>query len=464
MSLYNVLRTSTSGMEAQSFKLATIGENVANTSTVGYKRVSTEFSSLILDTAPSSYSSGAVQADIRHHISEQGTLSFTNSSTDIAIQGEGFFAVQDRQGDDYLTRSGSFVVDGESGNLVNAGGFALLGYPSVDGQDVAITLNDTGGLEPISLNYMNMRATPSTAGEITVNLDSRETALAGDLPSDNIATSEFTTKTSVIAWDDLGAQVTLDIYWTKVTDYDPGGPTNPQWEVSVFDASTEDTAVDNSFPYTNPNPPIGGATPANPILAQATLTFDQASGQISEITQVVAADGTTYSGVVDSADPGMQAELSIALPNSTDPLTINITETTQLAAEFTPLDVQVNGNDANVVSDVKVDDEGRVFAVYKDGTEVEFYRLPIARVVSPDQMSAIAGNVYKWNNESGGLQITLPGEAGNGDLIVSAVEQSNVELSSELTDMIISQRAYTANSKTFMTANEMLDTLVNLKR
>jgi len=462
MSLYNVLRTGVSGMQAQSFKLATVAENIANSSTVGYKRASTEFSSLVLDSGPSNYSSGAVNAKVRYNISSQGALTYTQSHTDIAVQGDGFFVVRDNNGGDYLTRAGSFVLDGQSGDLINAAGYSLLGYPSVDGEDVTITLNDTAGLEPISMDQMNMRATPSTSGIYRANLNADEPAITGDVPSDNVATAEFTVKSSVVAFDDLGREVTLDVYWTKTQDYDPGVPQSAQWEVVVFDQSTAAATPTTSFPYSNPNPPIGGATPADPILAQATVTFDESTGSIDFITSTVPATG--YTGAVDLNDPAQAAVLEIQLPNASLPVLVDITDTTQLAADFEPLQVEINGNAPATVKDVVIDDEGRVYALYEDGTEVEFYRLPLANVPSPDQLRPQAGNVYSVTNESGDIRIALPDDAGNGSLVIGALEQSNVELATELTDMIIAQRSYTANSKSFMTGGDLLEVLVNLKR
>ena len=462
MSLYNVLRTGVSGMQAQSFKLATVAENIANANTVGYKRASTEFSSLVLEAGPSSYSSGAVQPNVRYNIANQGALTYTLSHTDIAVQGDGFFVVRDTTGGDYLTRAGSFVLDGQSGNLVNAAGYSLLGYPSIDGEDVTITLNDTAGLEEISMDQMNMRATPSTSGVYRANLNADEPAIVGDTPADNVATSDFTVKTSVVAYDDLGREVTLDVYWTKTQDYDPAVPQSAQWQVAVFDQSTAALTPTTSFPYSNPNPPIGGATPANPILAQATVTFGESTGSINDITSTIPATG--YSGPVDLNDPALSAILEIQLPNATLPVLIDITETSQLAADFEPLQVDINGNAPATVKDVVIDDEGRVYALYEDGTEVEFYRLPLANVPSPDQLRPIAGNAYALTNESGDIRIALPDDAGNGSLVIGALEQSNVELATELTDMIIAQRAYTANSKSFMTGGDLLEVLVNLKR
>src|SRR5690606_15811521 len=108
-SLYGVLRTGVSGMNAQSNKLGTVADNIANANTTGYKRASTEFSSLVLSSGKGSYNSGAVVTNVRYSISQQGPLVFTTSMADLAVQGNGFFVVSDEGGTPYLTRAGSFV-------------------------------------------------------------------------------------------------------------------------------------------------------------------------------------------------------------------------------------------------------------------------------------------------------------------------------------------------------------------
>lgn len=462
MSLYNVLRTGVSGMNAQATKLGTVADNIANANTVGYKRADTEFSSLVLQSGPSSYSSGAVTSKIRYNVAKEGALTYTLSQTDLAIKGDGFFVVQDRMGNNFLTRAGSFVVDGKSGNLVNAAGFALLGYPSADGIDTPITLNGTGGLVPISMDYMNMRATPSTSGVYRTNLDADATSVAAPTAGNNDPASNYSVKNSMIAYDDLGRMVTLDVYWTKVADYDPTGPSPAQWEITVFDQSTEDPSTTAVFPYSNPDPVLGGTVPADPILARAVVSFDQSNGSITDITSIV--PGSAYSGPVDPTVPSQRAVLNIQLPNATQPLMLDITGTTQLGADYEPLEIEINGNSPATVKDVAIDDEGRVYAVYEDGTETEFYRLPLANVASPDQLKVLSANVYAVSPESGTLRVALPDEGGNGSLVVGALEQSNVDLATELTEMIIAQRSYTANSKSFQTGNDLLEVLVNLKR
>lgn len=128
MSLYGMLRTSVSGMTAQSNLLGTVSDNIANAGTTGYKRADTQFSSLLLETGGTEYQSGSVNTDVRYAISQQGALNYTSSSTDLAIQGSGFFLVNDPSGQTQLTRAGSFQVDASTGNLVNSAGLTLMGY------------------------------------------------------------------------------------------------------------------------------------------------------------------------------------------------------------------------------------------------------------------------------------------------------------------------------------------------
>ena len=121
MSLYGVMRTSVSGMNAQSNKLSTVSDNIANVNTTGYKRASTEFSSLILQSGSGNYDSGAVETHVRYAISNQGNLQFTTSTTDLAVQGNGFFVVSDTSGNDFLTRAGPRTPIGISCGVIGYG-------------------------------------------------------------------------------------------------------------------------------------------------------------------------------------------------------------------------------------------------------------------------------------------------------------------------------------------------------
>jgi flagellar hook protein FlgE len=258
MSLYGMMRTGASGMNAQANRLGTVADNMANANTTGYKRASAEFSSLILPGSAGSYNSGAVTTDVRYSISQAGALEFTSSKTDMALDGSGFFIVTDDNGLPFLTRAGSFVPDGE-GYLVNAAGFQLMGYNYESGTPTPV-VNGFDGLVPVNVSAGSLTASPSTTGYFQANLDEGATIVpAADLPSTNSATADFTSKSSLIAIDNLGGEVLLDFYYTKTA-------TN-NWEVTVYDRAG--ATAGTSFPY------------ASAPLATTTLQFDPLNGQLA---------------------------------------------------------------------------------------------------------------------------------------------------------------------------------------
>ena len=417
MSLYGIMRTSASGMAAQADRLGAVSDNIANAATTGYKRSSLEFSTLVLDSGIKTYESGSVEPAIRRAISEQGAFSYTKSVTDLAVKGDGFFVVTDRAGQVFLTRAGSFVQDGE-GDLVNAAGYHLMGYP-LNGGPPSTVANGTAGLEPINIGTLSLKATPTTEGTFHTNLNSNA-ADETDLPSANAATAQFTSKTSLTAYDNLGNTVTLDVYMTKVS--------TGNWEVSVFDQSA--AASGGGFPYT-----------AGP-LASATLVFDATNGQL------------------DALSP---SAISIPIPSG-GTLNLDMSKTSQLAADYTVLEAQLNGNAASSVELVEIGSDGTVYGVYENGSRTATYQIPLATVLSPDNMLAISGNVYQPSQESGDLLIGFPEADGFGTMVSGALEKSTVDLATELTIMIESEKNYTANSKVFQTGADLMDVLVNLKR
>lgn len=418
MSLYGVMRTSTSGMNAQSSRISAVAENVANANTTGYKAVRTEFSSYFIDGNISQYNSGYVDVNMHRMVSNQGTLQATSSITDLAIQGEGFFLVQDANGQNMMTRAGSFSPDA-NGELVNSAGFVLLGYP-VSPLGSAGVVNGYAGLEPVTMDNVALSARASANGMLQTNLPSTASAVAAaNLPSGNVAGSSFTAKTSMVVYGNLGEEVMLDIYMSKTA--------SEQWEVAVFDRAQQGI---NGFPYA-----------AGP-LATTTLSFDPANGQL--------ASASATSLVIPV--PGGQA------------LTLDLTDTSQLAAGFSVQDADVDGNQASAADLVEIADDGTVFVAFEDGTRQAIYRIPLATVPSPDNLEALSGNGFSITNRSGDLRIGFPGESGFGAVSSGVLEQSTADIASEFTDMIDAQRGYTANSKVFQTGAELMDVLVNLKR
>lgn len=419
-----IMQTSVSGMKAQANRLSAVSENIANVSTVGYKKSSTEFSTLVLASNKNSHNAGGVETHVRRSIALAGGTMGTNSATDLAINGNGFFVVEDARGNTFLTRAGSFVPDSE-GNLVNSAGFYLLGYSMANG-DPSVTLNSLQGQERINVNSVSMRATPSTEGTFSANVDARAPVVptAGpppvDLPSANLASSAYTSKSSLVVYDNLGGAVKLDLYLTKTADNN--------WEIAVFDQAD---ATAGGFPY-------GGAG----LLGSQMLAFDPTNGSILD----------TPATSINITVPGGQ------------PLTIDLKGLTQLKADFTPLVATANGNAPGAVSGVSIGANGIVALTMEDGSMKNAYRIALANVPSPDLLTPLSGNVYSANLESGTVFVGFPGTGSLGTIAGSTLEQSNVDLAEELSTMIESQRNYTANSKVFQTGSDILDVLVNLKR
>jgi flagellar hook protein FlgE len=406
-------------MAAQANRLSTVADNIANSSTAGYKRASTEFSSLVLESGGSGYESGSVETRVRIGVSEQGTFKFTTSVTDLAVKGAGFFLVGNENGQTYLTRAGSFVKDG-SGDLINAAGYRLMGYSLAPGAPTPVA-NGTAGLAVVNIGALALQSDPSTEGNLFVNLPSNA-AIETDLPSGNAATAVYTAKTSLVTYDNLGNEVTLDVYMTKTADN--------EWEVAVYNQADAD-ATSQGFPYAN-----------GQLNAPTTLVFDPTTGQL------------------DGSSP---TSLDIAIPNG-GTVALDMSQSSQLATDYTLLDAAVNGNPPSEVERVEIDNDGTLYAVFENGSRLATYRIPLANVASPDNLQPLAGNVFAPSVDSGDVQVGFAGEGGFGTMVSSALEQSTVDLASELTAMIESERNYTANSKVFQTGSELMDVVVNLKR
>lgn len=400
MSLFSAMNASVSGMNAQANLLATVSENISNSNTTGYKQAETLFRDIIDSIgATGDYSAGGVTTLIRYNVSEQGGLTGTTSATDLAIQGNGFFLVNDASGATFLTRAGSFVEDA-TGNLVNAAGFTLMGYSLASGAGATDSL---AGLVPVNVNGVALVASPSTSGTFSANLDSNASVLAG-APS----FTNFTSKSSVIAYDDLGNAVTLDVQFSKT-----GANT---WQVDVYDDAS-----------------------GTPLTSQ-TLSFDPTTGNLS---------------------PPSPTSLAIAVPGG-NTVDMDISSMTQLAASFAVTRASMDGNAPSQVKSVNITSDGTLSYVYANGTQIAAYQIPLGNVISPDNLSNLTGNIFQVNGESGDLVIGTANAGGLGKIQSSELENSTVDLATQLTDMIVAQRGYEANTKVFQTGSELLSQLNNM--
>jgi flagellar hook protein FlgE len=218
----------------------------------------------------------------------------------------------------------------------------------------------------------------------------------------------------------LGEEVTIDIYFAKTgTD---------TWEATIYDRATADPS--GSFPYSSGS------------LATTALTFDPLNGFL---------------------DPSSATALNFTLPGGSA-VELDVSGMSQLATGYTVLQGAVNGNPASSAELVEISEDGTLYIAFENGMRQPLYRIPLATVVSPDNLQAISGNVLAATSRSGDIRMGFPGEPGYGEVLAGTLEQSTTDIAAEFTDMIDAQRSYTANSKVFQTGAELMDVLVNLKR
>lgn len=412
MSLFSALNASVSGMAAQAHKLATISDNVANVNTTGYKEATTQFESLINNVNTTSYNAAGVGTKIRYNISQQGDLTMGASSTDLAIQGDGFFLVNDAGGTTYLTRAGSFRPD-SAGRLVNAAGFQLMGYDIAAG---ATPADGIGGLTPVDVSINELASTPTRHGTFAANLDSQAALVTGNLPSANVAPAAYTAKSSLVTYSNLGSAVTLDLYFSKTA-------TNT-WEMSIYNAA--DAAAATTFPY------------AQAALTTQALNFSAADGKLVDPTS-----------------------LPLDIPGG-QTMTLDTGAMTQLASSFVVATANADGNAPSALRGLNIRSDGVLAGVYANGQEVPIYKIPLATVSSVDSLTPLAGDVFRAGIDTGDVVVGTAELGGLGAIQSGRLESSTVDLATQLTDMIVAQRGYESNTKVFQTGSELLGYLTNM--
>jgi flagellar hook protein FlgE len=405
----SILNTAVSGMLANTDWLTTIAQNVANANTPGYKNVETEFTALVDSSQNFQSQFAGVTSSTVALNALQGQVQQTNTTTDLSVQGAGFFIVEDSNNNIYLTRNGTFVPDA-AGNLVNSAGYFLLGSPF--GQQ-GVALNSLSGLQKVNVTSAADSSIPSTTATLVANLPSAAATVAGALPSANTAASQFTSETSLVAYDNLGAAHTINFYFTKTA--------TGTWEADAFDAST--AAAGGGFPYSS-----------GPLATQ-TLTFDPNTGALTS--------GTPFSFTV----PGGQT------------LSVNLAQTTQLAAPFAVSSANINGNAPGTITDVSIGSDGTLSFDYGNGSITPAYTIPLAKVASPSNLNSVLGDAFQANPQSGAPQVGVAGTGGLGTIDSSSLESSTVDLATELTNMVQAQSSYEANSKVFQAGAKILDVL-----
>ncbi|MFZ6765356.1 MULTISPECIES: flagellar hook protein FlgE [Acetobacterales] len=500
MTAINALRTSTSGLNAQAQKLAGISNNIANSSTVGYKRVDTQFSSLVLEgSSNGSASLTGTAAQNRVEISKVGQVQSTGTDTDIAVNGNGFLVVNegaDSAGKYLATRAGSFRPDA-NGNLVNAAGYYLQGVRlGADGLPAGnLGDNNLESLTTVNVSDTSVASSPTTQMKAWFNLPSDQTAYASPPPNENAFVS------SIDYYDALGGSQTLTYRFTPVLPDAAGTDNTNAWILQVFDSATGSGASGSGADTYDASHLVGsvefefypasaGSNLAGTIksVKDATTTHSRnADGTVAQSASTTILSPANYGRDGSDADaaadtiPGLgrydpitgrltlQVGAGVSGTATTDlPINIgvpgSVSGVTQLSGSYTPVAIEKDGSAFGLLERVSVEDDGKVVATFSNGQSRAIYQVKLAVFANADGLNPVRGDAYEMSREAGAVRLLTAGEGAAGTTSGGALESSNVDIGTELTNLIETQRAYSSNASVVRTADQMLEEATNLKR
>jgi flagellar hook protein FlgE len=417
--------TAVSGINAASADLGVIGNNIANASTTGFKSSRAEFSDVyatsLLGSGGNSIGQGVALASVTQEFS-QGNITFTSNALDLAINGGGFFLVNDNGAAAY-TRAGNFSVD-NAGFLVTNEGLRLQ----------AFQVDSAGGISGLTddllLDTSLVDPNPTSLVEIGANLDSRETvptvpfggpfdAFAG--PPTVPDPLSFNATTSTTIYDGLGNAHLLSMYYVK-------SATANQWDVH----ST-----------------IDGVTTSGPD----TVTF-QSNGQFDPLTLPVEVN------IVGWAPLNAEGN-----PTGADPqnVTTGMSQFTQFGAEFSVGSITQDGFSTGQLFGLDIDDSGIIFARYTNGQAKALGQVALADFSNPNGLQPLGDTSWAETFSSGAATLGAPGTSGLGVLQSGALEGSNVDITEQLVNMIVAQRNFQANAQVIQTEDTITQTVINIR-
>jgi flagellar hook protein FlgE len=425
------MNSGVSGLQAESDALGVVGDNIANVNTVGFKSQRAVFEdvlghSILAGTGTNLPGSGVKVGDVQQMFT-QGTLQNTGVSTDIALNGDGFFVVKgavDGVSSNFYTRSGEFTID-KDGNLANTQGLKVQGYQSNGDGTFAASISN------VTAPTAALPAKATTGLTITANIDSNAAvpALPFD-PQDPANTSNFSTTMSV--YDSLGNAHTMDVYFAKTAAN--------TWDYHAL------------VPGADLNPPVVG----NSEVGTGSLAFTT-NGALNTVTTGTAITAS-FAGATAAQPIALNFGTSIAAGGT------GLDGTTQFAGPSNVSSQSQDGYASGDFSGVAVDGQGIVTGLYTNGQKVAMSQLAIAKFRSNDGLGRAGQNLWIDTRDSGTAAMGTAGSGGRGATTGGALEGSNVDLATEFVSMIQHQRSFSANSKTITTADEMLQELINIKR
>jgi len=437
LSLYSALYAGVSGLSAQSSAMATVADNITNINTVAYKGVEAQFRTLVTDGRTSaSYSAGGVAAAPLAQVSKQGLLQASGSSTDLAIDGGGFFITRNGlNANDPVayTRAGSFKPD-EEGYLRNSSGLYLYGWRL----DATGGYTNTGNLDtltPVRLTDLVGTAAPTNKLQAHINLQSDATAYAG---------------TPAYTAGSMASGAITPNFTRSFTVYDSQGGSH-EMKMSFLKTGSNQWAMET---YMNPASDVG-APAVGGLVRSGTVSFN-GDGSLNTTTSTAGLFDPLTVNYTNGAS-SVPINLDLGKDGATNGLT-------QFGQPSSLVSGGTNGGVLGNIAATEVSKEGIVSAIFDDGSSRQVFQLPIATFPNPNGLTRLSGNAYSSTRASGSMTMNPPGQLGAGKISSNTLEASTVDLAGEFTNMIRFQRAYSASSKIITTVDDMLREVSDLKR
>lgn len=405
------------GLNAATTALNVVGNNLANLNTVGFKDVTTNFTDLVSQAigAGTSQVGEGVSAPITDAQFLQGSIQLTNGSFDAAIEGNGFFVVQNPAGTTEYTRAGNFQL-APDGTLQTATGEDVQGWTATNG-----VLNTTGPTGNIVVPS-NALVTPSASTQFTLDMNLNSDGVAGD-PT----TGSFSAPIQVV--DSLGSTHTLSVDFTKT------GPNAWSYNVTI------------------PGADLAAGTAGTPSsVATGNLTFN-AQGQLTS----PAAGSPVAVAITGLSDGAADLSLNWNLYN-----TDGTSALTQYSSASALSGSTQDGVAAAELTQVGLDNNGQVVAHYSNGSTTVLAQVALAGITNPDTLVSVGNNNFELGGNTATPVVGTPGTGSRGSIEAGALEASTVDIASEFTNLIVYQRAYQANSRVISTTDEIVQDLISL--
>jgi flagellar hook protein FlgE len=427
MSLLSALSAGTTGLEASSLELSVVGDNIANSNTIGFKAGRAAFEDALTQSVIGGTGEIGLGARFKavQKILTQGALTSTGIATDLALQGSGYFIVNGNhngQTANFYTRAGQFTID-RDGFLVNLEGLRIQGFPADPGGTIS-------GL-PGDLLVGTASAQPAATSSITVKANLQADAVDAPAwdPANPTATSTFST--SMTVYDTLGTAHQVQVFFAKTS---PGS-----WD---FHAMTDGAGL------------TGGTPGALTEIASGGLTFD-AQGRLATST------GASSFNPLGAVNP-QQLDFNFGDPTAAGGT--GLLGVTQFAAPSASTFIGQDGFGSGQLASIRIDPQGFVSGIFTNGQTRILGQVAVAGFSAPDRLERVGGNLFQQSQASGQPVIGAPGSGGRASIISGSLEQSNVDLAEQFVRLIAAQRTFQANSKTITTADQLLSELIAMKR